>query len=104
METICSINKMVHTVHQKEVRTILNGACTKKGRTTHTKAICQTVAVAPLKMADSQHLGASEGMNPLGNKNPLSSLNAQLAAFCTKWLIIFLYRSNIQPTMAKMLP
>jgi len=46
-----------------------------------TKVICQSATVATLKLAASQHLGASEGMNSQGKEIPLSSLNAQLTAF-----------------------
>lgn len=58
-----------------------NGACTKKGSTATTEVIGQSATVANLKLAAYQHLSASEGMKSQGKENPLSSLNAQLAAF-----------------------
>lgn len=80
MEAICSV-KWYHTLHPKEFGTLQNGAFTKKGRTATTKVICQSTTVATLKLAASQHLSANEGMNSQGKEIPLSSPNAQLAAF-----------------------
>lgn len=94
MEATCSINKMVPYSPPKEGQTLQNAACTKKGRTATTNVICQSTTVATIKLAASQHLGASEGMNSQGKEIPLSSLNVQLTAFLApKWLF-FLYRSN----------
>lgn len=45
------------------------------------KVICQSATVATLKLAASQHLSSSKGMNSQGKEIPLSSLSAQLAAF-----------------------
>lgn len=73
--------KKQHCALHPKVRTLQNRDCTRKVSTDTTEVTCQSAVVAPLKLAVSQHLSASDGMNSRGKEIPLSSLNAQLAAF-----------------------
>lgn len=62
--------KKQHCALHPKVRTLQNGDCARKGSTDTTEVTCQSAVVAPLKLAVSQHLGASDGMNSQGKESP----------------------------------